>query len=84
VSKKEDGKVKCPYCESEIDRLMNIQSGVSFYEMDEQGNYKDLNDFETDGDFNVWACPECRRTITYNEEDAIAFLKGKKIKLEED
>jgi len=82
--KEEDAKVKCPHCGAEIDTLINRQSGSASYEMNKFGNYEDLNDFEPDGDMNVWECPECQRTITYNEEDAIAFLNGKKIKIEED
>jgi len=85
VTKKEEGaKVRCPHCGVEIDTLLNLQSGTIYYEMDKSGNYENLDRFDADNDFNVWLCPECYGTITHNEEDAIAFLNGKKIKIADD
>jgi len=55
-----------------------------YYEIDKSGNYENLNRFEPDGDFDIYICPECYGTITHKEEDAIAFLNGKKIKIAED
>jgi len=77
-------KVKCPRCGADINTLFNLQSGVIYYEMDKSGNYENLDRFDADNDFNVWLCPECYGTITHNEEDAIAFLNGKKIKIADD
>jgi len=79
--KEEDVKVKCPYCGAEINTLLNIQSGNMYYEMDKSGKYENLNRFESDEDFDIYVCPECLKTITDNEKDAIAFLNGKKIKI---
>jgi len=79
--KEEDVKVKCPHCGAEINTLFNLQTGTMYYEMDRSGNYENLDRFDADDDFNAWLCPECYGIITHNEEDAIAFLNGKKIKI---
>jgi len=84
VNKKDNENVVCPHCGAKIDTLLNLQSGVMYYEMDKDGNYENLDRFDPDTDFNVWVCPECYGTITDNEEDAIAFLNGKKIKIVSD
>jgi len=82
--KEEDVKVKCPHCGAEINTLFNLQSGAMYYELDKSGNYENLNRFDADGDFDIYICPECYGIITHNEEDAIAFLNGKKIKIADD
>jgi len=84
LNKKNNEKVICPHCGAKIDTLLNLQSGVMYYEMDKDGNYENLDRFDPDDDFNKWVCPECYGTITDNEEDAIAFLNGKKIKIVSD
>lgn len=80
MNKKDNEKVVCPHCGAKIDTLLNLQSGVMYYKMDKDGNYKELDRFETDNNLNVWVCPECYGTITDNEEDAICILKWKEDK----
>lgn len=73
---------KCPKCKKSIDGLRNIQSGVNAYDcwVEEGADgvpYMEYqhDDFNIDGNVNVWNCPECGKTLFGNEEDAIEFLK---------
>jgi hypothetical protein len=66
--------VKCPYCNKDIDCLVNRRSGVATYEFDGNGYWFLV--FEADGDCNSWECPNCRKELFDNGEDAIKFLKG--------
>ncbi|MEM3844754.1 MAG: hypothetical protein QXU98_03525 [Candidatus Parvarchaeota archaeon] len=81
--KNKDKKVVCPYCKKEINTLLNHQDVVATYTMYKDGSYdKGIidNNYDSGEDLNIWSCPECNAEITDNEEDAIAFLNGKKIK----
>ena len=77
---------KCPKCGEEIDGLRNVQSGSNVYDCwaeerkDKDGKtYFDLDyqhdDFNTDGNVNVWNCPECHEALFDNEDAALEFLK---------
>jgi predicted RNA-binding Zn-ribbon protein involved in translation (DUF1610 family) len=76
-NKKEKKIIKCPECGDEIYYLINRQSGTEDYEMYPDGKYKTI-DFTYDGDYNFWLCPDCYEELFNNEEDAIAFLNGRK------
>lgn len=71
---------KCPKCETEIDRLNNIQSGCNAYDCWLADDKNSLNyqheEFYADDHTNIWECPECQATLFGNEEDAIKFLRG--------
>ena len=77
---------KCPKCKKEITHLRNVQSGSNSYDCwaeertDCKGaKYTELDyqheDFNTDGNVNVWNCPECQETLFTHEDDALEFLK---------
>lgn len=72
---------KCPKCNKRISDLINQQSAIIEYVMDKQGNYEDYTT-EPDDEVNIWLCPLCREELFDDEEEAIKFLKNKKVKEE--
>lgn len=74
---------KCPRCGKEIDRLINVQSGLISWEMFADGRYDD-QEIEPYGEINEWDCPECSEPLFYNEDEAIAFLNNKSKVVESD
>lgn len=72
--------IKCPKCKTELNELVNVQSGYARYSMNKNGKYSNTMDsFDTDDRINLWECPDCGEVIATNEEDAIKFL-NKRIK----
>lgn len=68
----------CPYCKKEIHYLINEQSGTVTYVLYSDGRYEDAKNefFVADGRWNVFNCPQCNRTITDDEGEALDFLNG--------
>jgi hypothetical protein len=76
--------MNCPKCKKEIDKLLNIQTGTACWDfsVDEEGNedYIENDDFfVADAGEDRFECPECMVTLFYSEDEAIKFLKGKKV-----
>jgi len=63
---------KCPKCGEEISSLIHIQVGVMESRYDGE-IYEEL-EFYSDYKTNGYECPECRKTITHNEEEAKQIL----------
>lgn len=73
----------CPKCNAEIDHLdqfVPAEAKFKFFLDKKNGEPKAHflahTNFEEDGDFE---CPECGETLTSDEEDALAILKGAQI-----
>jgi transcription initiation factor IIE alpha subunit len=73
---------KCPKCGKEIDFLKNYESNATLeynLSLDIEGEPQyEYVDTLFAGD-SVFACPECGEDLFSNEEDAVAFLQGKKL-----
>jgi C4-type Zn-finger protein len=72
--------VKCPFCKKEIKTLVHLQNGNIYYIMrlDENGDPIYEQDEISVWEAGEWLCPVCEKTLFYNEEDAVNFLKGNK------
>jgi thiol-disulfide isomerase/thioredoxin len=70
---------RCPKCKAEIDHLINwSKCWVEYiFKVDKDGNYgyEATGDQESDID-NVYSCPECGETLTYDEDEAVRILTG--------
>jgi uncharacterized protein YbaR (Trm112 family) len=73
--------VVCPKCEKEIDYLGLEVIGKTYYTFDKNGewNYVDEGGVDT-----IFYCPNCQRTLFFDEEDALAFLNGEKVEIVQD
>lgn len=74
-----DLKRICPKCSREIDYLRSDtpRNLIQHLSLDTQGDIQYENvDFGLDED-STYYCPECGRFLFSEEEEAIAFLKGK-------
>lgn len=73
--------VSCPFCKKEIGYLQHYQNSVVSYEfkLDKKGIAKYGDAEIVTGEDSEWCCPECSHIITFDEDKAVAFLKGKKL-----
>ncbi len=80
---KKEKIVRCPECKKVIDNLVNVESGSNSYimtvDLNKYASYKE-EEFDPDSSVNVWDCPECSAELFNNEEDALKFLLGAKVK----
>ena len=78
--------MRCPKCGKEIDYLKNYQPATMVYTLtlDRSGNrsYYPGDTFPNNDDDGTYECPECNAELAYNEEDALAFLRGEGIRQE--
>ena len=69
---------KCPECGAEIDYLINVCETIEEYIFSvDGGGFADYE--QTDawaGDWSEYRCPECRKVLFRDEDDAVKFLKG--------
>ena len=74
------GSILCPNCNNPIDYLVEGQDVREFYYLnlvDGKPNYEGGGDSEPREDATYYYCPECYDDMGfYNQERAIAFLKG--------
>jgi predicted RNA-binding Zn-ribbon protein involved in translation (DUF1610 family) len=70
--------VKCPKCGREINHL-GVEFITKYYSTyDKDGNFGE----EYEGDTEViFYCPECHRTLFFDEDDAYDFLNGEKVEV---
>ena len=71
--------MKCPICNEEIDKLINIISGTMEYHLSLgiQGDIQwETCNFEPDDDMDEYTCPECCAVLFNKESKAVAFLRG--------
>lgn len=74
---------KCPKCGKEIDHLVyyayELQRANLWVFEDGESEYSTWDSLgETKGDPD-YECPECGEVLFHNEDEAINFLRGKKV-----
>jgi predicted RNA-binding Zn-ribbon protein involved in translation (DUF1610 family) len=72
--------VICPKCGKEIDHLGLEVISKTYYTFNKNGEWSDEEEGETE---TIFYCPECQRTLFFDEEDARAFLNGEKVEVVE-
>lgn len=68
---------KCPSCATELSFLFNFDYKGYKFSLKPSSN-KPVYQNELCIELN-YSCPSCGNTIASSEEDAVAFLKGKKV-----
>ena len=84
MTNEEIKSIRCPHCGTEIDRLINVQSGNMTWNVElfkDELTFDD-SEFFNDDVRNNFECPNCNHVIAENEEDAIKILKGIPLKEE--
>lgn len=70
----------CPKCGEPVDHLRNYSSATIVYDVSLDGDYLQYDQDDVisgeDGDYD---CPSCGIELAYNEEEALAFMKGEGI-----
>ncbi len=79
--------MRCPKCGEEISYLRNYVPAIMVYTLtlDRSGNrsyYPGDTIPDDSGDDGTYECPECNAKLAYNEDDALAFLRGEGIRQE--
>ena len=75
----EDNEIRCPHCKRIIKELVSNATATCSASIDKVGNVDlDQSDMYDNYETDEWMCPECSEQITYDQEDAVNFLKGEK------